>query len=243
VLLWINVSLSDIHCFWNRYDETGQFTRRVGQGRGCKTTPQNDWNLTICALQCRSATARELQQDLRMVTGVTVSDQTLRNRLREVSLWPRCPVWVPYLTQQYRAAHLLFARSYVNWQLRQWRPMLFTDESRFSPTQQGGHQCVWRCCGEQYMPNVVQEDDRFGQGSMMVWGGISIDGRMDLVVVHGNLTAVGYIKHTATACVGCCIWCWPRIRTHAWQCQGSYSAHHQSCLASRDGMVSSESLA
>jgi hypothetical protein len=28
----------------------------------------------------------------------------------------------------------------------------------------------------------------------MVWGGISIDGRMDLVVVHGNLTAVGYIE-------------------------------------------------
>ena len=29
---------------------------------------------------------------------------------------------------------------------------------------------------------------------MIVWGGISIDGRMDLVVVHGNLTAVGYIE-------------------------------------------------
>ena len=28
----------------------------------------------------------------------------------------------------------------------------------------------------------------------MVWGGISIDGRTDLVVVHGNLTATGYIE-------------------------------------------------
>ena len=48
--------------------------------------------------------------------------------------------------------------------------------------------------GEQYMPNVVQEGDRFGQGSVMMWGGISIDGRTDLVVVHGNLTAAGYIE-------------------------------------------------
>ena len=44
------------------------------------------------------------------------------------------------------------------------------------------------------MPNVVQESDRFGQGSLMVWSGISIDGHMDLVVVCGILTAARYIK-------------------------------------------------
>jgi hypothetical protein len=43
------------------------------------------------------------------------------------------------------------------------------------------------------MPNVVPEGDRFGQGSVMVWGGISIDDRTELVV-RGNLTAVGYIE-------------------------------------------------
>ena len=72
----------------NRYDETGQFTRRVGQGGGRMTTPQNNQYLTICALWCGSPTARELQQDLRRVSGVMVSDsaQTVRNRLRELSL-------------------------------------------------------------------------------------------------------------------------------------------------------------
>jgi hypothetical protein len=44
------------------------------------------------------------------------------------------------------------------------------------------------------MANVVKEGDRFGQGSLMVWGGISIGGCADLVVVRGNLTAVGNIK-------------------------------------------------
>jgi hypothetical protein len=38
----INVSTSVINSLWNRYDETGQFTRRVGQGHGCKTIPQDD---------------------------------------------------------------------------------------------------------------------------------------------------------------------------------------------------------
>jgi hypothetical protein len=36
----------------------------------------------------------------------------------------------------------------------------------------------------------VQEGDQFVQGSL-VWGGISIDGHMDLAIVWGNVTAVG----------------------------------------------------
>ena len=46
------------------------------------------------------------------------------------------------------------------------------------------------------MPNVVREGDRFGQDSVMVWVGISIDGRTDVVVVLGNLTAAVYIEQT-----------------------------------------------
>jgi hypothetical protein len=102
--------------------------------------------------------------------------------LREVSLRPRRPLQVPLLTQQRRAARRLFVRSHVNWQLCQWRPVLFTDESRFSMTQRYGRLRVWRRHGEQYMKNVVQEGDQFALGSLMVWGGISIDGSTDLVV-------------------------------------------------------------
>jgi Transposase and inactivated derivatives len=114
VAVYLNVSPSIIHHLWNRYDETGHFTRRVVQGRGPMTTPQDDRYLTICALRRRSATVRELQQYLRRITVVTVSDQTVRNRLRELSLRSRRPVRVPRLTQQHRAARLLFAaRSHV----------------------------------------------------------------------------------------------------------------------------------
>ncbi|XP_068083479.1 uncharacterized protein [Anabrus simplex] len=70
----------------------------------------------------------------------------------------------------------------------------FLDESRFPLTQRDARQHVWRYRGDQYMPNVVQEGDRFGQCSVMVWGGISIDGRTDVVVVCSNLTPAGYIE-------------------------------------------------
>ena len=48
------------------------------------------------------------------------------------------------------------------------------------------------------MPNVVQEGDRFGQGSVIVWGGINIDSRTEFVVVPRNLTAAEYIEYYNT---------------------------------------------
>ena len=107
---------------------------------------------------------------------------------------------------------------------------MFTNEPRFSLTQRDGRHCVWRRCGEQYMPNVVQEGDQFRQGSVMVWGGIGIDGLTDLVVIRGNLTSAGYIEQillqyvlVAAYGVG------PEfVLMH------SYSVHQQSRLAKMD---------
>ena len=89
-------------------------------------------------------------------------------------------------------------------ELRQWKSVLYTDESRFPLTQRDARQRVWRRRGEQYMQHIVQEGDRFGQGSVMVWGGISTDGLTDLV--RSNVTVAGVHQvDTATACIGCCI--------------------------------------
>ena len=127
-----------------------------------------DNHLTICALRRCSATATELQQDLRRITGVTVSHQTVRKRLREVSLRPRRPVRVPRLTQQYRTARFLFAGIHVIWKLGQWRPILFTDESIFSLTQRAGRQRVCKRRGEQYM-RPIRTSFRGGVGWHEYW--------------------------------------------------------------------------
>jgi hypothetical protein len=53
---------------------------------------------------------------------------------------------------------------------------------------------VWRNAGERFMPNTVHETVPFGGGSIMVWGGITINARKDLVVIRNSgLTARWYI--------------------------------------------------
>ena len=69
----------------------------------------------------------------------------------------------------------------MNWQLRHWTP-LFTDESRFCVDFHDG-----LMPGERYADCSVTEHDSFGGGSVMVWAGVSINGKTDLHVIAGNL--------------------------------------------------------
>jgi hypothetical protein len=75
------------------------------QGRHRITTPGQDRYLGILALRNRQCTANGIDIDFRQATG-------------------------PILTVAYRRARLEFAQEHITWQLRHWRPGLFTDESR-----------------------------------------------------------------------------------------------------------------
>ncbi|GFX36547.1 transposable element Tcb2 transposase [Trichonephila clavipes] len=65
---------------WNRFLETGSAGRRPGQGRRRATTPNEDRYLMLTAQRHRKMNATLLQQHLRLVTGTTVSTQTVRTR-------------------------------------------------------------------------------------------------------------------------------------------------------------------
>lgn len=78
---------------------------------------------------------------------------------------------------------------------------MFTDESRFCLRRGDGRARVYRRVGERYADVCVHEVDRYGGGSIMVWGGISYQNRTPLVIVRGNLTGQRYRDEILTPVV------------------------------------------
>ena len=57
-----------------------------------------------------------------------------------------------------------------------------------------GRQRIWRRDGRRHTDDCVQQVDRFGGGSAMVWAGISTELKTDLHIIEGNITAERYLN-------------------------------------------------
>ena len=56
--------------------------------------------------------------------------------------------------------------------------------------RQDRHIFTSHLCKERFYDACVREVDRFGGGSVMVWGGISFNSRMQLIIINGNLNRI-----------------------------------------------------
>ncbi|GFX07562.1 transposable element Tc1 transposase [Trichonephila clavipes] len=71
----------------------------------------------------------------------------------------------------------------------QWATVLFTDESRFSLNTDSCRTFIWREPGTLYLPSKVREINNYGGGGLMVWAGITLDGRTPLHVFESGSVA------------------------------------------------------
>ena len=114
-----------------------------------------------------------------------ISGQTVRRLLAERDLENRRPARVPVLTRRHRLARLQWARNHANWNWRQWRTFLFTDESRYCLSHVDGRVRVWRRRGERYSDDCVMQNNAWGGPSVMLWGGIGLNQLLGPVIFRG----------------------------------------------------------
>ncbi|GFX30606.1 transposable element Tcb2 transposase [Trichonephila clavipes] len=82
---------------------------------------------------------------------------------------------------------------HVNWRRNEWSNVLFSDESRFSVHPDNRRIFIWRDRDSRNNPAFVHESVKFGGGGVLVYNGISTDGRTYLYIIRdGPLTARRY---------------------------------------------------
>lgn len=194
VSLHFGVSPSTISRLRDRFDETGSVQERPRSGRPRKTTDVEDRYVRVTSRRNRFLSAPKLANHLYTTSHVRVTPQTIRNRLHSSGIHGRRPYVGISLTRRHVELRMNWATAHRRWTQRQWNNVLFTDESRFCVDFADRRVRVWRRKGERFDANNVLQRDRYGGGSVMIWGGICKHGRTDIVVVRGILTSVRYCE-------------------------------------------------
>ena len=173
-----------------RFQQTGTFADRPRTGRPRVTNVRLDRHFEL------THTRRRFQSATTTARQYGISRDTVLRRLRHCvrPIRPRRAYVGNVLERRHRVARLNWARLHLRWQRRQWDRIVFSDESRFNLSHHDGRVRVFRRRGERFADACVVERNRFGGGSVMVWGGIMGNRKTDLVNVNGNLNAAQYIN-------------------------------------------------
>lgn len=195
----LHKSQSCVSKVYNRFRETGGFIPRPRSGRRRCTSETDDRFIVSTSLRNRHLTGVDVQQELRNVRGVAASEWTVRRRLKQANLTPKRPATGPKLTAGHRQARIQFARFHLDWEVEQWRRVLFSDECRMCLHGSDRRGRVYRRPGERFAQCCFAETVAYGGGSCMMWAGISLDGKTELVFVPGGgrgggLTSDRYIS-------------------------------------------------
>ncbi|GFU33089.1 transposable element Tcb2 transposase [Trichonephila clavipes] len=136
----LNVDQSVISRLWQRFQRTRDVTRPPVSGRPRVTAPRQDRYLVISARRQRGSTIRSLGSALTVATGIRISRQTVYRRLNLAGLYARRPaVCIPF-TSAFKRARL----KHQDWIVGEWANVMFSDESRFSPSSASWWVTKWR---------------------------------------------------------------------------------------------------
>ena len=169
------VNVSTIERFVRRLRETGHLADRPRSGRPRVTSRRQDRTIRLAHLRNRHLTATKTALNIVGTHNRQISPKTVGSRLREIGLRARRPYVGLPLTQAHRLRRMAWLTAHAPglFPMRQWRRVLFTDESRFTLYRADGRRRVYRRRGERFADACVVERDRLGGGSVMVWGGIA----------------------------------------------------------------------
>lgn len=95
------------------------------------------------------------------------------------------------LTQKHKHIRLDWCKDKIYWTIDDWKKVVFTDEKKFNLDGPDGLQYYWHDLQKQ--PEIDSKRVQGGR-SVMVWGAISFNGKLDLVGNEGKMNSEYYTQ-------------------------------------------------
>ncbi|CAK9820308.1 Transposable element Tcb1 transposase [Anthophora plagiata] len=183
------VSKSAVQKLYQKFLSTGTVADRSGRGRTRSTNWRDDAMIIRMVKKDPRTTVRNLRESLIL----SISDRTVRRRLREADLQSRFASKRPLINNRNKKKRLEFAKKYANQPVEFWKRVLWTDESKFELLGLKQRLRVWRKTGEELEDRHLQKTVKHGGGNIMVWGCFSWEAVGQLIKIDGIMTADTYI--------------------------------------------------
>jgi transposase len=157
-------------------------------GRPSKLTPTNVRHALRLITSQQADNAAQVTRILQNITNQPLSTSTVCRHLKKAGMKAVVKKKRPFLKKQHRIARVDFALTHQHWTMEDWKKVVWSDETKINRLGSDGKKWVWKKKGEGLTDRTVQGTQKFGGGSLMMWGcmlwegpgyATKIDGEMD----------------------------------------------------------------
>src|SRR6266545_1801506 len=183
---------STVHDVIYAYRNLGFETMPPQNGRPQTIIERDGRYLEKLLKENRRTNIYELTDNFVASTSTNVNTRTVKHYLHDQGFYERVGVKKPLVTEPNRKKRLLWAQEHENWE-KEWKNVIWSDESKFELFKGDGRKYVWRQEHEKYDLQCLIPTFKSGQESVMIWGCFTESGLGLLVKLEGRITAVIYV--------------------------------------------------
>lgn len=186
-------SVSTIQNVVKIYRDSGRIDKKLRNVNRAKLGQRHKTYLKRLIRKDPTVSGVSLAAELEKYFSIKVTPQTVRNYVKKLGFRSRTAVRKPYVSSVNRRKRVIFARQYLNKNMRFWKRVIFSYECKFNIKMSDGRIKIWRECNTSLQKRNLQPSFKHGGGSLMVWGCFGANGVGKLHFIDGIMTARQYI--------------------------------------------------
>jgi len=181
------VHKSTVKRVWKKYNTTGLIDDLKRSGRPQILSPRKKRLVTNTLKKGLAKTATGIQKELRLSQDLQISRQTVARTLNEQGYVSRVKSKKPLLSSKHIKARFKWAKSHENWEVEDWKNVVWSDETKFNLLNSDGKEYYWTNKPGILTPESVKPTLKYGGGSVMIWGCMTWEGLGFSCKIDGNM--------------------------------------------------------